>query len=148
MSLIDSSRVEIWLGKADALSGDRVPLWGRMTPAAMLDHLSNAMEVGLGEREAAPLVPDWVSALARPFGLLPLPIPRGLPSTGEFLGCPSEDLDQARARFGETLRRFHRQVLGNPAARHRHPLFGHLNRLQWARLQQRHFEHHFRQFGL
>lgn len=148
MSLIDSTRVESLLQRADSLREGRPPRWGRLTPAAMLDHLSNSMEIGLGERDAAPLVPDWMAALARPFGLLPLPIPRGLPSTDEFLGTPSADLERARARFGDTLRRFHRGVLGNPAARHRHPLFGLLDRMQWARLQQRHFEHHFRQFGI
>jgi hypothetical protein len=148
MSLIDSSRIEGLLDRVQALEAGTRPRWGRMTPARMLDHLGNSLEIGLGLRQAAPLVPDWLAALLRPACLLPLPIPRRLPSTAEFLTPCSPDLGQARDRFGELLRRFHREVLGNPAARHRHPIFGLLDRRQWAGLQARHIEHHFRQFGL
>lgn len=148
MSLIDSTVVERFQRRVEALSAETRPRWGRMVPAEMLDHLSNSMEIGMGERVAAPLLPSWLAACVRPFGMLPLPIPHGLPSTDEFLARPSADLNDALARFSDTLRRFHRTVLGNPGLRHGHPAFGALSRLQWAELQRRHIDHHFKQFGL
>jgi hypothetical protein len=81
-------------------------------------------------------------------GGLPLPIPHGLPSTNEFLAPRGVPFPELRTQVDGLLRRFHRDVLGNPLARHMHPLFGPLTRLQWATLQDRHLDHHLRQFGL
>lgn len=148
MSLIDSTRVERAVQRLATLQADSRPRWGRLDARGMADHLSNSLEIGLGLRMAAPRAPAWLFPLFRVLGTLPLPIPRGLPTSPEFLARREGGFVEAKARLDALLRRFHREVLGNPLARHPHPVFGPLTRLQWASLQDRHLEHHFRQFGL
>ena len=147
MSLIDSTRVERHLQRLGGLTAVTPARWGRMDATRMLTHLAHSLEIAQGLRPAAPVLPAFLFPLARWGGLLPLPIPRGLPSTREFLAPADESFEQARARLEERLRRFHRAVLGDPLARHMHPVFGPLTRLQWAALQDRHLDHHLRQFG-
>jgi len=147
MSLIDSTRVERHLQRLGGLGAATPARWGRLDATRMLEHLANSLEIAQGLRQAAPKLPAFLFPLARLGGLLPLPIPRGMPSTGEFLAPRQLDFPQARALVEERLRGFHRAVLGDPLARHLHPVFGPLTRLQWAALQDRHLDHHLRQFG-
>lgn len=148
MSLIDSSRVESAIQRLERLRLDTPPRWGRMQALGMVEHLCNSLEIALGQRIVDPLVPMWLTPLLRTVGLLPFPTPRGLPSTGDFLAGRGKGFEEARQELADLLRRFHREVLANPAASHLHPVFGMMNRLQWAELQDRHLNHHFRQFGL
>ncbi len=149
MSLIDSSRVEGYLERVAALDPGSAPDWGSMAPEAMLDHLCNSLEIAMGRIVAPGGLPDWASALLRPLGLLPLPMPRGvIRSTREFLTPRPGSFEEKRERFAGLLREFHRQVLGDPARGHRHPVFGRMSMLKWAALQDRHIEHHFRQFRI
>jgi hypothetical protein len=147
MSLIDSTRVERHLQRLGSLVADTPARWGRMDATRMLGHLANSLEIAQGLRQAAPILPAFLFPLARLGGMLPLPIPRGLPSTAEFLAPRDGDFGELRDLVEERLRRFHRAVLGDPLARHLHPAFGPLTRLQWATLQDRHLDHHLRQFG-
>lgn len=148
MSLIDSSRVESAIKRLGTLDANARPRWGSMSALEMVEHLSNSLEIALGQRQAKALAPTWLTPLLWRLGGLPLPIPHGMPSTNEFLAPRGEDFHAARNTLSQNLRRFHRDVLANPAATHTHPVFGALNRLQWAELQDRHLRHHFKQFGL
>ncbi len=148
MSLIDSTRVERALQRLAALTEDSRPRWGRFTALRMLEHLGNSLEIALGLRQTRARVPAFLFPLTRLLGGLPLPVPRGLPSSPEFLEPGGRSFAGTKAHVDGLLRRFHRDVLGNPLARHLHPVFGPLTRLQWAALQDRHLEHHLRQFGL
>jgi hypothetical protein len=148
MSFIDSSRVEDALARLARLQPEQRPRWGRLDALAMVEHLSNSLEIAMGLRAAPPKAPAWLFPLLGPLSGLPLPTPRGLPSTPEFLAPRGRDFPAAVAELGQLLKRFHREVLGNPQARHLHPVFGPLTRLQWAALQDHHLCHHFRQFGL
>jgi len=148
MSLIDTSRVESAINRLAALRADSIPHWGRMTPLGMVEHLSNSLEIALGLRTAAMLVPSWLAPVLRTVGMLPLPTPRRMPSTPEFLAPRGENFEAARQSLILLLRRFHRDVLTDPTATHDHPVFGAMNRLQWADLQDRHIRHHLGQFGL
>lgn len=148
MSLIDSSRVEQYLARVVPLQADCLPRWGGMSAAAMISHVNHALECSIGERDGGQYGPLWLGPLLKPFALMPLPIPHGLPTTPQLVAATSRDLDGEKERFIRLLRRVHREVLGNPGARHPHPAFGLMTRLEWARLQDRHLGHHFRQFGL
>lgn len=148
MSLIDSSRIEDAIVRLSRLQPDSPARWGRMNALSMVEHLANSLEIAMGVQEARPVAPAWLFPLLRPLGLLSLPTPRRLPSTPEFLAPRGRDFPAAVSQLEALLRRFHREVLGNPLARHLHPAFGPLSRLQWAFLQDRHLRHHFRQFGL
>ncbi|MDP2359521.1 MAG: hypothetical protein Q8O14_02030 [bacterium] len=148
MSLIDSSRVEWAFARLAGLEDGRRPRWGRLTALGMVEHLANSLEIAMGLRQAKPLAPHFLQILLRPVALLPWPIPPGLPSTVDFLAARGEPFPAALDGLRGLLRRFHREVLADPTARHGHPVFGSLTRLQWAALQDRHLRHHFRQFGL
>jgi hypothetical protein len=148
MSLIDSSRVESAIQRLSVLDASARPRWGKMDALAMVEHLSNSMEIALGLRQARAVAPSWIAPLLWRLGSLALPIPPGMPSTPEFLAVRGESFEPARAELGRLLRRFHRDALADPAAIHVHPVFGALNRLQWAELQDRHLAHHFKQFRL
>ncbi len=148
MSLIDSSRVDIYLQRLEALEEHASPRWGRMSAAAMLEHLIHSLACSIGEESGGQYGPRWLGRLIRPLAMLPLPIPPGLPTTPELIALSGRSFAELKAELAALLRRVHREVLGNPLAKHAHPAFGMLDRLQWAKLQDRHLHHHFRQFRL
>jgi hypothetical protein len=146
MSLINSSRIESFSSRLDALHPDTQPHFGKLTSLRLLDHLIASLEIAMGHRQDKAIFPEALARLLRP--LMHLPMLRRMPTTQAFLEPARGDFQQRLNQLQELLRLFHREVLTNPVQKHLHPVFGSMNRMQWAKLQDRHFEHHFRQFGL
>ncbi len=146
MSLINSSRIEALIHRLDALDENQEPRFGKMTASTLLDHLASSLEIAVGKRCVKALLPLWLATILRP--LMHLPIPRYMSTTPEFLKVQAGDFQTKLQAVQELLRLFHREVLTNPIETHVHPIFGEMNRMRWAKLQDSHFEHHFKQFSL
>jgi hypothetical protein len=148
MSLINSSHIEDFCERLQKLEENSRPRYGKLLPMTLLDHLSNSLEIALGLRDVALIFPLPIGRIARFFAFLPFPMPPFLPTSAEFIAPRTGAFEERRSKLLELLRLFHREVLQNPVKLQNHPVLGRMNRIEWAKLQDRHFEHHFKQFGL
>jgi hypothetical protein len=118
--------------------------WGRMTSAQMLWHMNQfltfALEGGSFERQK--------SAIPLPifrFVLLYLPWPKGAPTHQSALAKAEHDFEAERARCLALINQFvSRPIDGSWPV---DPVFGPVTGKFASRIQAKHLDHHFRQFG-
>lgn len=129
-----------------ALRPDAPRKWGSMTPDQMLWHLNQFLSFALGEgtfeRQKSPIpIPKPIMR----FFLLNMPWPKSAPTHPKALASGSYDFDAERERCLALIDRFVSRPLDGPwpvdAA------FGEVTGKFASRLQAKHFDHHFRQFG-
>lgn len=122
------------------------PQFGRMTPAEMICHMKDALEVATG---AAPsrIIPSKLSnPLLRRIVIYYMPWPRGKVQTApEMLKTKPEvwatDLVRVRVMMNAAAER------GPDADWAVHPAFGNISGKDYGVLIYRHFDHHLGQFG-
>ena len=121
----------------------------------MLAHVIQSLRMMTGDVSVAMPRGPWVVRHAPLKHLLiyVLPFPRGLPTSPELLARPSAGEHASAAEWAEELRAFERALARIPEVAEAgawppHPAFEALSGREWAVLQRRHLEHHFRQFGL
>jgi len=133
-----------------ALGPDAKPLWGRMSAAGMVCHLTDTFHTVLGTRPTSHANTWFERTVVRLIALTsPLPWPKGVATVAEIDqergGTPpadfAADLDRLRAALREFVARL-------PDRRLSHPIFGPLTTAEWGRWGFRHVDHHLRQFGL
>lgn len=120
--------------------------WGRMDCAQMLRHVAECLRMAIGELPTAPLGKRLFHT--RPMKLLilrVLPFPKGVPTAPELRVSEPAVFEAERARVCELLQRFASPEKSPGGSEH--PLFGKLDREEWAELQCKHTAHHLKQFG-
>lgn len=132
------------------LTDDTPRRWGSLTPAAMLRHLRETIDVSIGDSPCAdfgnfftktPLVQYLITEI--------LPWPKGglkVPDT--LLPATSATVAQERALLLQALERFVHILETDPQRTTQHSAFGMVPVSRWSRIHGRHFEHHFRQFRI
>jgi oxepin-CoA hydrolase/3-oxo-5,6-dehydrosuberyl-CoA semialdehyde dehydrogenase len=133
------------------LNPEQKPLWGKMTPQHMVEHLyktvqSSINEISLGlftEERKIPVLKKLF------FGERPLPKEFMNPAVGpDLLKLEFDDLKSAVKEFENVLYRYEQFFIVNPSTKTIHPIFGYLNKEEWEIFHKKHFKHHFTQFGL
>jgi hypothetical protein len=133
-----------------ALRPDTTPLWGRMSAAGMVCHLTDSFHVVLGHRPTGRTSTRIERTLIRLIALsLPMRWPKGIETVPEVDqergGTPPEvfaaDVTRLHAAIHEFLTRMPHESLS-------HPIFGRVSTAEWGRWGYRHIDHHLRQFGL
>ena len=125
-------------------------LWGRMSVAEMVCHLTDALVVSMGERPARP-VSNWFSrSVFKWAGLwFPTKWPHGVRTVPECKaragGTKPAGMDADLNALREAFDRFTRQPRGYELQSH--PIFGPMNEKEWMRWGYLHTDHHLRQFG-
>jgi hypothetical protein len=143
------NKLEI-LERLRAIRPESQRLWGKMSAAEMICHLSDAFRISMGEKSAR-AASNWFSrTLFKWAGLwFPTHWPHGVrtvPECDAKLGgsSPSEfesDLSELRG----LLDRFTSEPQG--FAWQAHPIFGPMSAKEWMRWGYLHMDHHLRQFG-
>jgi oxepin-CoA hydrolase / 3-oxo-5,6-dehydrosuberyl-CoA semialdehyde dehydrogenase len=139
---------------ADCIAGlaeNAPPLWGKMTPQQMIEHLVWAFECSTGTIELPCRPPENLLDRAKRFLLDNRQTPHEFknPLLGEnapplrFAG-----FGDAKAALSKELARFVDHFREEPDAIHVHPIFGPLGAEEWQRSQFKHCYHHLLQFGL
>lgn len=134
------------------LSPDRKGLWGKMTPAQAVCHLSDTYRVGLGEihmpRVRLPLplgLIRWLMLYSR------VPWPKGVPTRPELRQGNAADSQGTKpgdfTQDCQTLLQLQDRYC-TCADRPAHPLFGKMSDADWLRMGYLHVDHHLRQFGV
>lgn len=133
------------------LKPDQKPLWGKMTPQHMVEHLYKAVQASINEVSLEVYTEERkISVLKKLFlGERPLPKEFMNPAIGpELMSLEFENLNSAIIELANVMHRYDKFFNENPSAKTAHPIFGHLIKEEWDTFHQKHFKHHLSQFGL
>ena len=133
------------------LTVDQKPLWGKMTPQHMVEHLFKTYQVSISEIKLDIFSDERkISVLKKLFlGKRPLPKEFINPAIGpDLLPLEFPDLETAILELKKILLRYDIFFSKNPQIKTAHPVFGYLTKEEWDIFHQKHIEHHFTQFGI
>jgi hypothetical protein len=127
------------------------PLWGKMTPQHMVEHLILAVQMSNGKLKLECFnPPEKIPALKR-FLMSNRPMPKGFvnPVIGpDNLPLNYSSLDESKKKLEEEIEDYYRFFEENPDVRPVNVTFGELNKEEWDVFHKKHFTHHLSQFGL
>lgn len=125
------------------------PIWGELSVAQMMAHVTEVMKNGLNETK---LPRKLLGYLIAPFwrhkyyNNQPYKI-KNLPTAKQFKIVDQKDFEKEKEQFLYWLKVFHeegRELTKNAC----HPLLGRFTPEQWAIGQYKHMDYHLRQFGV
>lgn len=133
------------------LKQEQVPQFGKFTPQHMLEHLLFTLEVSIGKKEISLASKDEHLMALRNFLYSDKEIREG--AKAPYLGDELPDLNYrnfttAKEKLLEAIDNFNDYYLKHPTEKNMNPVFGVLDKDEWIRFHNKHFVHHFRQFGL
>jgi hypothetical protein len=127
------------------------PLWGKMTPQHMVEHLILAMRMSSGKLKLECFnPPEKLPALKR-FLMSSRPLPKLFvnPAIGEkLLPLEYSSLEEAKNILNQEKIDYLNHFELNPEVKTVNVTFGELNKEEWDVFHKKHFLHHFSQFGL
>jgi hypothetical protein len=139
------------IGSLNKLKPDQKPLWGKMTPQHMVEHLVLAVKMSNGKLSLKCFnPPEKIPALKR-FLLSEKPLPKLFenPALGkEPPDLEFNSLDEAKERLKLEIDEYHSYFKKNPDSKTVNVTFGELNKDEWDVFHHKHFKHHLSQFGL
>jgi hypothetical protein len=133
------------------LKADQKPLWGKMTPQHMVEHLYKAMQASINEISLNIFTEERkIPVLKRLFlGEKALPKEFMNPAIGpDLMDLEFKNMEAATLELENILERYEQFFENNPDIKTAHPTFGYLTKKEWDVFHQKHFIHHFSQFGL
>ncbi len=128
------------------------PQWGIMTLHNMIEHLALVMKVSNGKLKATLKTKEENLPISKMFLMGPMDLPRGFKAPGlpenEPMPLITEDIEAAIKLLKLEIDNFYRYYQINRGAKEIHPIFGPLGLEEWELFHNKHFKHHFIQFGL
>lgn len=127
--------------------------WGTMTPQHMVEHMEDQYRIASGQRQdfelftPAEQLDKWRETIFNH-----RPMPRGhqhpLMKKGENEILRNPDLESAKAQLRQAMDEYETYFKENPEARTNNAVFGMMDKFEWDLLANKHFAHHFAQFGI
>lgn len=142
--------LETALSYLNQLNQDSKPVWGTMSAQRMVEHLSDALRMSVGDKPYQLAIPeDKIESMKR-FLASDKPMAKNVavnfaPEDAELR---NEELELAIDEFIDTWLSYDEYYSVNPGSKHLHPYYGELNSSEWVQLHRKHFTHHFEQFNL
>lgn len=146
-SMFDHTCRAKMIARLRALNPEAERLWGRMTAPQMVAHLSDQMRHCLGEGAPKPRpgLLRWAPVRLAAIYLLPWPKGKIKGPPEAFVSQPTSwnhDVSQLELLIERFATRDQNDVWPE------HALFGHMTGRRWGVFVHKHFDHHFRQFGV
>ncbi len=133
------------------LNEDAKPLWGKMTPQHMVEHLILAVQMGNGKLKFECFnPPEKIPSLKR-FLMSSRPMPKLFvnPLIGEdFRPLKYSSLEEAVEKLENEIDDYELYFESNQDVKPVNATFGELNKEEWDVFHKKHFTHHLSQFGL
>ena len=133
------------------LNEDHKPLWGKMTPQHMIEHLIVTYKMSIGRIRIPVVTPEEDHPRLRAYLMRDSPMRRSVPSpTGknELQPLRSASLDEAKEKLLAEVESFIAFEDEQPELTTTHPYGGPFNMSEWLQVHRKHIKHHFIQFGL
>ena len=140
-----------YLKRLKLLQPDQKPLWGKMTPQHMVEHLILSVQMSNGRLNLkCNTHPDRLPSLKR-FLLSERPLPKGFinPYIGQnLLPLKYLRMEDAVKDLETEIHNYINFFKLNHDAKTVHATFGDLNNQEWDLFHSKHFTHHLAQFNL
>lgn len=133
------------------LTKETVPRWGIMTAQHMIEHLGNTMKLSNGKRSVNLITPIEQLEARRNFLFGAQPFQKnikGNSGAAVLLELKLPGLDAAKEALINEIQDFLTYFEGHDGLKPMNPIFGELTKQEWIIFHQKHFKHHFTQFGL
>lgn len=142
--------LEIILQHLEKLNIDSTPIWGGMTAQRMVEHLSDSLQMAIGENTFQLEIPVDKIPRMKEFLLSDKPMAKNIevPFAKKDEVLRNENLELSIDELAENWIEFEEYYSENQGSENLHPYYGMLNYEQWLRLHAKHFTHHFEQFNL
>jgi oxepin-CoA hydrolase/3-oxo-5,6-dehydrosuberyl-CoA semialdehyde dehydrogenase len=127
------------------------PIWGKMTPQHMVEHLVWTFEGSTGVLDFPCRTPKNMIVLIKKILYDERPLPRNYRNPlldADPLPFRFPEFPGAKTALSSEIVRFVDHFREQPDAVHVHPVFGPLGAEEWQRIQFKHAYHHLVQFGL
>jgi hypothetical protein len=128
------------------------PAWGKMTPQHVVEHLTFSISISNGKGPQKQYTqPEEAEALKERMIYSEMEMPQGIknPILGEDLPVlKCKDIETAIEQLKIELNDFDQLYKTNPEAKMIQPRMGPMDHKEWTVLHNKHFTHHFKQFGL
>lgn len=130
--------------RLSALRPDSPRRWGTMSVDQMLWHVNQFLAASIGEGTLTTQTSPIPAPIMK-FFLIYMPWPRSAPTNKAAVPTTKHDMEAERARCRKLIAKFvSRPVEGDWPV---DPSFGPVNGTFASKLQAKHLDHHFRQFG-
>jgi oxepin-CoA hydrolase/3-oxo-5,6-dehydrosuberyl-CoA semialdehyde dehydrogenase len=142
---------EVYFEKLNQLKADQKPLWGKMTPQHMVEHLYKAVQSSINEISLSVYTEERKIPVLKKLFLGDRALPKEFmnPAIGpELMQLEFEDLSNAITELKNVMQRYEQFFIANPSIKTAHPVFGYLNKEEWDTFHKKHFTHHLSQFGI
>jgi hypothetical protein len=147
-NLFEKESLQEILDRLEKLTPQTKNEWGKMSVDQMLVHVSRTLETAMGIRNPKRgFLGYTLGPLFKKFYLNEEPLRKNSPTDPSFVVADAQNFTEAKAKLQKLLVEFNE---GGPekVTKNAHSFFGKLTPAQWARGQYKHFDHHFRQFGV
>ena len=138
------------LAVLNGLTPNQKPLWGKMKAQEMVEHLSDMLMMSRGTGNFTIDVDAETIARRQQFLSSDKEMAKNIavPFTKEIIELRHDELELALDEFAEEWINFTEYYENNPSASVIHPYYGDLDFNLWLKMHDKHFTHHFKQFGL
>jgi len=135
------------LQRLESLSPELQAKWGKMDVGQMLAHCQEPLKVPLGKIDLEK--PNSFFLFLMSFLKQSLyndkPWKKGLPTSKEFKITDHKNFEKEKQALKSLIEEFYSER--NKTDWPPHPFCGHFTTEQWGKMQYKHLDHHFRQFG-
>ena len=138
------------LAVLNGLTPNQKPLWGKMNAQEMVEHLSDMLMMSRGMGNFAIDVDAETIARRQQFLSSDKEMAKNIavPFTKDIIELRHDELELALDEFADEWMNFTEYYENNPSASVIHPYYGDLDFNLWLKMHDKHFMHHFKQFGL
>ena len=152
MTTIDIYNTPDIITKLNKLNPDTKPLWGKMSPQNIVEHLAFSLQMSTGKNpQPVHFAAEVSDSIKQKIIYSDSEIPEGVknPVLGnEPPPLVHTDMQTAIKHLKTELETFYNYYKENPEATHIHPLMALLNHQEWNTFHNKHFTHHFKQYNL
>jgi hydroxymethylglutaryl-CoA reductase len=138
------------LRKLDQLTPDSRPLWGEMSAQRMVEHLTDSVKMAHGKIIVPLEIPEEKISRMQEFLVSEKPMAKNVQVSFATSHTPlrHDEMELAIDELAEEWIAFEEFFADDSSLTTLHPFYGNLNLELWMHLHAKHFDHHFRQFGL
>ena len=138
------------LAVLNGLTPNQKPLWGKMNAQEMVEHLSDMLMMSRGTGNFAIDVDEETIARRQQFLSSDKEMAKNIavPFTKDIIELRHDELELALDEFADEWMNFTEYYENNPSVSVIHPYYGALDFNLWLKMHDKHFMHHFKQFGL
>ncbi|MDP5081200.1 MAG: DUF1569 domain-containing protein [Winogradskyella sp.] len=134
------------LSRLNQLDKHTVATWGKMNVSQMLSHCQMPLHIIL-EKEDYGVKPNWLINFLFKKSMYSAKLwKKNLPTARGFAIKDQKDFEIEKEALYNLLNELNAQR--NREDWQPHPAFGELTKDQWGKMQYKHLDHHFRQFGV